>query len=102
VLVENDLETDVKINYSSENIGSTIFTTSPCVKNIALFEDHFRIAVEKTEEVCIIGIRKNIEAQWSLKKATNTVTQLEANYSDYCPANASRNYSLTQSNNFTV
>lgn len=51
-----------------------LFSYTSCVTNIALFEDHFKIAVQYvSQEPCVVGIRMDSEAKWRLELTQNTL-----------------------------
>lgn len=102
VLIENDLESQVRLLYNSDDIGKLIFATSSCVKSIALFEDHFRLAVQHSEQSCVIGLRRNIDARWSYRPSPKSVELPTRRYEDFCQKNAMRTYTLPQSENYTA
>ena len=72
-----------------------IFSYTTCAKNIALFEDHFKIALEKvSDEPCVVGVRIEGEVRWYYEKSSLRLITTALSSEDYIEKDATKMYEL--------
>lgn len=58
--------------------------------------------MQRAPEVCILGLKRHIDARWSYQRGPSDINITKKHYEDYCQKNGKQTYSLPSSTNFTM
>jgi hypothetical protein len=81
-----------------------LFSYTSCVQNIALFEDHFKIAVAAYmgNESCIVGVRIDAEVEWHFEKSSIQLRASKELYENYLNEGEVKMYELPSTSSHTL